>query len=146
MPRSTESRDAPAEHESAGAGADGQRLHVVLLVAHEARRQWLQALVARIEPLCRIGFASNLVEATLLLTQERAPLLVLDQAFEPEQTLALLHHVARVAPSTQVVAFDESAALLPISPYDVWGWHDAEAVLRPLLKALRSPPSGTQMP
>lgn len=137
MPSSTPSRPAgDARSDPRGKGrSDGYR--VILLVAQDARRHWLRVLVAGIDPRCRIEIASNAIDASLHLTREHAQLLVLDMALEPGQSLAMIHLLARMAPSTSIVAFDESAACLPIHPYDVWSWRHADSVLRRAIGASR---------
>ena len=130
MPSSTPScpaGDGPSDPRRGGR-LDSHR--VILLVAQDARRQWLRALVAGIDPQCRIEIASNAIDASLHLTWAHARLLVLDMALEPGESLAMIHLLARMAPSTSIVAFDESARRLPIHPYDVWSWHHADTVLR----------------
>jgi DNA-binding NarL/FixJ family response regulator len=109
---------------------------VILLVALDTRRAALHAILERIEPRCRVESASSPLDASHRLMRDRTHLLVLDLAFGQAPSLALIHHVARSAPSTLVVAFDEVATRLPIQPYDVWSWHGAETVMRRTLGAL----------
>jgi hypothetical protein len=112
-------------------------LRVILLVAQEARRRRLRALVRRIDLACRVENASSPVDASSHLAREHADLLVLDLAVAQGQPLALIHHLARFAPSTLIVAFDESATRLPIRPYDVWSWDDADKALRQAIDTLK---------
>ncbi|NRF71084.1 hypothetical protein HLB44_29190 [Aquincola sp. S2] len=113
-------------------------LQVILLVAHVAQRQRLRGLLGSIAPRCRVASAASAGEASAHLARERAELLVLELAVAQGRPLALIHHLARVAPATVVVAFDEAATCLPIRPYDVHCWTDAQAALRRAIDALRA--------
>lgn len=149
MPASNPSPHASDERQAAAGPSRSDPPRLILLVTHDARRQWLRALARRIGPQYRVENASNPIDAALRLTREHAHLLVLDLAFENEQSLALIHHLARIAPSTSIVVFDESATRLPVCPYDAWPWHDAEAVLHRAIDSLQrtdpsSPPSAQQ--
>jgi hypothetical protein len=124
------------DSQAPGFAGEADPRRVILLVARDARRAALCAILDRIEPRCRIETASNPLDASLRLMRDRTHLLVLDLAFGQAPSLALIHHVARSAPSTLVVVFDEEATRLPIQPYDVWSWHGAETVMRRALGTL----------
>lgn len=112
-------------------------LRVILLVSRDARRRRLSALLGRIDPRCRVETAASPVEASAHLTRAHAHLLVLDLALAQGQPIALIHHLARFAPLTTIVALDEAPAALPIRPYDVWAWDAAEQALREAIGAQR---------
>lgn len=114
----------------------------VLLLVCEPRQACVRDAVLSTRAACAIRIASNVAAGTLALSAGPVDLLILDRQFEPEQPLALIHLVARLAPKTVVLAFDEQPARLPIRPYTVSAWADLTTTLTQSLAALDGSGSG----
>lgn len=122
----------PATNESAhidprGLGAP-TALRVLLVVAQATLRDELRAAVVRIAPGARIEATDSVLDAMLCLARQSVDLALVDLAVEAALVPALLRHLARVAPGTVVLVFDDFARGLP-GYQKVWPWRDVDTAL-----------------
>lgn len=112
--------------DAAAAGAP----RVLLAIADPVRREQLRSVLDRVAPHCRVDFTERAIDAVLRATRSPADLLVLDLDIGDVAGPALVRHMARVAPATVVLAFDENPERHPAGGPRLWGWGDAETALR----------------
>lgn len=112
-------------------------LIVLVVVAHEQRRQWLRTLLAAIDPHCHVEAPTSAVKAISQLARGPAQLVIVDLAADGGQPYGLIHLLARTAPDAVIAAFAEVPAQHPSPPRQVRPWQDAPAVLRHAIQAIR---------
>jgi hypothetical protein len=111
---------------------------LVVALVHASRAVALCDALHRVWPDCRIEMASSVGNASLRLVLGTVRLLVLDLQFEPGQPPALVHVLARCAPATTVLAFDELAAAVPGPAQSVWAWDQMLTVFEQALDVRRA--------
>lgn len=111
------------------AAAGGATPRVVLLLVRHTRLPGLLSLLQRVAPHATVLVANNHTEATTQLALGGIDLLALDLQLACDQPLALIHLLARFAPSTALMAFAETGMQPSIQPYGLRSWDEAEAAL-----------------
>ncbi|MDP1899896.1 MAG: hypothetical protein Q8K96_05530 [Rubrivivax sp.] len=114
---------------------------VLLVVASPDRCQALRGWIVRLAPHAVVDSSESVLDAMLRAARKSPDLLVLDFGVDGAAAPALIRHLARIAPSSDVRVFDDIEQPLPGSAFEVWPWHEAEAVLQRWFEARR--PGGT---
>lgn len=109
-------------------------LRVILLIAHEARREQMRQSIGRLAPNSRIEIASSVLDAMRRMVHAAADLLILDYAIGAATGPALMRNLARAAPSLSVLAFDDDVPPLADPIRDLWPWSDAEVAVQRALE------------
>lgn len=92
----------------------------------------LRAQVSRVLPSAQVTDIDNVLDAILNSARRSADLLLLDHAIDGAAAPALITNLGRVAPRTEVMAFDELADASIDRPRGggVRPWDDVDAALR----------------
>jgi hypothetical protein len=126
-PRGAFAGDAALPSRSAG--------RVIVALVRSERHALLRSALSRCAPGWRLHLSSSAFDATFRLVNTCADLLVVDLHGWPDEPLALIHALARCAPTARVLALTDDAAGGSIQPYVAQPWHDAD---RALLGAVRA--------
>jgi DNA-binding NtrC family response regulator len=114
----------------------------VLVVAGSLRRlAEVRAALGLAMPDVRVESVDTVVEALLRLTRKPAQLLVLDLAVDDAFAPAVVRHLARVAPVTEVLVFDDRARTVP-GHQRVQAWDELDSVLTRWHASSRRTPTG----
>ncbi len=81
----------------------------MLVVADPQRRESLAALTSKVLPGASIESLDNVLDAILMAARRPPDLLLLDHSIDGAAAPALVTNLARVAPRTKVLVFDELA-------------------------------------
>lgn len=102
----------------------------VLVLAGTARRaEQMRATVARLSAELQVERADTVVDALLRSARRPAELLLLDIAVDDAFAPIVVRHLARVAPLTTVMLFDDLARTVPGHPA-VQDWKALDACLQ----------------
>lgn len=101
---------------------------VLVVVATPRRLAEVRAVLGLVMPEGHVEIVDTVVEALLRLTRKPAQLLVLDLAVDDAFAPAVVRHLARVAPVTEVLVFDDRARTVP-GHHRVQAWDELDSVL-----------------
>ena len=111
---------------------------VLVLTGTDHRFEQVRAAVARLQGELQVERADTVVDALLRSTRRPAELLLLDIAVDDAFAPIVVRHLARVAPLTTVLLFDDLARTVPGHPA-VQDWKALDACLQRWWQA-RPPP------
>ncbi|MEX8494908.1 hypothetical protein [Sphaerotilus sp.] len=114
---------------------------VLVVVGSQRRLAEVRAALGRVMPGGRVDIADSVVEALLRLTRKPAQLLVLDLVVDGAFAPAVVRHLARVAPVTEVLVFDDHARTVP-GHQRVQAWEELDSVLTRWWTAVQRPATG----
>lgn len=117
----------PAPEPEATPGAAPLRVLTVFATAYRLHR--LQQVLRGLPVPPQVESVDTVVDALLRLTRRPAALLVLDMAVDDAFAPVVVRHLARVAPGTQVLVFDQQARSVPDHP-PVHAWDALPTVLQ----------------
>lgn len=120
----------PPDRSNSAPAAGATSALVLLAVALPVRRERLCAAIDRIAPQARVETAESVLDAMLRSAGKPADLLVLDLAIDLGLAPVLLRHLARIAPATTVLVFDDLAHPLSGHPGEVRPWSEVDAALQ----------------
>lgn len=101
---------------------------VLVVVGSPCRLAEVHAVLGLVMPDGLVEVADTVVEALLRLTRKPAQLLLLDLAVDDAFAPVVVRHLARVAPVTEVLVFDDRARTVP-GHQRVHAWEELDSVL-----------------
>jgi len=102
----------------------------LLLVVADDRRDAVRRQVEAVSPEAQVDTLGDIVEAVLLCARRPPDLVLLDHAVDGASAPAVVSNLARVAPDSGVLAFDEPGGPGDTRPGHVRGWDELAAALR----------------
>ncbi|WP_338414366.1 hypothetical protein [uncultured Sphaerotilus sp.] len=100
----------------------------LVVVGSPQRLAEVREVLGRLMPDGRVETADTVVDALLRLNRKPAELLVLDLAVDDALAPAVVRHLARVAPITEVLVFGDRARTVP-GHQRVQAWDELDRVL-----------------
>lgn len=113
---------------------------VLVVAGTDHRCAQVQAAVARLQGDLQVERADAVVDALLRSARRPAELLLLDFAVDAALAPIVVRHLARVAPLTTVMLFDDLARTVPGHPA-VLDWKALEVCLQRWWQSRQPPPS-----
>lgn len=113
---------------------------VLVLTGTDHRFERVRTAVARLQGEHQVERADAVVDALLRSARRPAELLLLDFAVDDALAPVVVRHLARVAPLTTVMLFDDLARTVPGHPA-VLDWKALEACLQRWWQSRQLPPS-----
>lgn len=131
--------DDPSPPGSAWTSTPAERHErVAIVLARRERRASLRSSLSDCAVGWRICMVSSAHEAAFRLVSSPVRLLVLDLRVCPDQPLALIHLLARCAPTAHLLAFADGGAADSIAPYVARAWSTQDRALVDAVRAVES--------
>lgn len=108
----------------------------VLVIAAAIRHARIRALLMPLADV-RLRLHDSPIDALLAAIRRPFHLVLIDQALADAAAPALAQHLARVAPDTGVLRFDDAAVATPDAPVGSHRWDEAPAIVEAWVAARR---------